>query len=297
MLRRALRLLIVLALEGAGAWPMTGCADDTPSDPGPSLGGDDAGIGPQAFSEILTVQQIAVYQGVKVSLVSEAAVVTPNAPIVPHRPALVRMHAKIPPRTQTPKLTAELHVRVPGQPDIVLAIGPRALKTFDEGDLTSSFYWELGAEQVLEGAQLFVEIRDPSGIDPNVVRYPAESDLPMNVGSLAPTLKVTFVPIKYEADGSNRIPAMDAQVIDAYRDALYKMYPVSEVQITVRDVVAWPLEVRGDGGGWSALLDAVIETRDDDKVADDVYYVGVFTPNESQREYCGPVASSGLLRG
>jgi hypothetical protein len=119
-----------------------------------------------------------------------------------------------------------------------------------------------------------------------VLRYPADGELPMGVGAFAPKLKVRFVPVKYEADGSNRLPPLDEQTLDAYRSALYRMYPVSRVELTVREAIAWPLEVRGGGEGWSELLDAVMKTRDEDDVQDDVYYVGYFTPAASQHEYC-----------
>lgn len=280
MIRRSISLAAAL---GLGA--MMACGDGSNA-PGPAADAADGGTAIQAFGQVLTVDQIAVYQAVKVSLVTEAQPVTPNAPVIPKRPALVRVHTKLPPRVKVPKLTADLRIRAPGQPDIVLTNGPRSITAWAEGDLYSSFHWELEAEQVAPGAQLSVEIRDPSGADPSVLRYPAEGELPMNVGAFEPTLKVKFVPIKYNADGSGRIPSMDTATIDAYRAALYKMYPVTQVDISIRDVVPWPLEVRGDGEGWNQLLDAVIETREDDKAADDVYYVGVFTPAETQREYC-----------
>ncbi|MBN9164435.1 MAG: hypothetical protein BGO98_46730 [Myxococcales bacterium 68-20] len=279
MVRRNLR---VLAVVGLGAMAACGDGASVPS----SGAADDAGVAPQAFGELVSVEQIAVYQAVKVSLVSEGATVVPNAPVIAKRPALVRLHAKAPLSTKVPKLVAELRVRNPGQPDVVLQSGPRPLGAFQEGDLSSSFYWELEAEQVTQGAQLSVEIRDPSGADPSVIRYPSTGELSMNVGAFEPTLKVKFVPIKYQADGSDRVPAMDDLTIEGYRQALYKMYPVTAVDISVRDVVAWPLVVRGDGEGWSQLLDAVMETREDDKPADDVYYVGVFVPAATQREYC-----------
>lgn len=286
-----IRTLRVLAALGIGA--IAACGGGDANEPAPDTSGE-IDVAPQAFGEVLSVDQIAVYQGVKVSLVRGAERVAPNAPIIADRPALIRMHTRIPLGSKVPKLTAELRVRTPGQPDIVLVSGPRDITPFNEGDLSSSFYWELTADQVKDGARLSVEIYDPSGGDASVIRYPADGELPMNVGALAPTLKVRFVPIEYQADGSNRVPTMDKRTIDAYRDTLYKLYPVSAVDITVRDVMAWPLEVRGSGEGWSQLLDAVIRTRENDETADDVYYVGVFTPAETQREYC---QSGGCILG
>jgi len=279
MIRRSISIAVAVALG-----VVVGCGDS--SSDGAAAAAADGGVETQAFASVLAVDQIAVYQAVKVSLVSGGKAAVPNAPVIPNRPALVRLHAKLPPRVTVPKLTAELRIRAPGKPDVVVVQGPRSIGSFREDDLHSSFYWELEPGQVASGAQLSVEIRDPSGGDPGVLRYPSDGELPMNVGSLEPTLRVKFVPIRYEADGSNRIPSMDEDTIAAYRDALYKMYPVTNVEITVRDVVPWPLEVRGDGEGWSQLLAAVMEIREDDKVPDDVYYVGVFTPAPTQREYC-----------
>jgi hypothetical protein len=270
-----------------------GCGSESGKDGELAPAGPDGGATPmglQPFTQVLTVDQIAIYQAVKVSLVSDGAVVTPNAPVLAKRPALLRVGTKIPARAKVNKLTADLRIKAPGQPDVVLTIGPRDITPFDEGDRYSSFSWELTAEQMAHGAEMSVEIRDPSGADPGVVRYPAEGQLSFGVAALAPKLKVKFVPIQYEADGSNRVPLMDAKTIDAYKDALYRMYPVTEVEISVREVVPWPLEVLPDGGGWSSLLDAVIETREDDleakRIGTETYYVGVFTPAESQAEYC-----------
>ena len=279
MVRRSLSIAVAVTL---GA--LVACGDSA-SDQAAAPAAD-AGVAMRAFGEVLTVDEISVYQAVKVSLVSKAEPVVPNAPVIAKRPALVRIYTKVPPGTKIAKLSAELRIRAPGRPDLVLVNGPRKIEAFRESDLSSSFYWELEPEQVAPGAQLSVEIRDPSGVDPSIIRYPAEGELPMNVGGFMPTLKVKFVPIRYDADGSKRLPSMDKQTIDAYSAALYKMYPVTEVDISVREVVPWPLEVRGDGQGWSQLLDAVMETREDDKAPDDVYYVGVFTPAATQREYC-----------
>jgi hypothetical protein len=249
---------------------------------------DDAGTTePADIASIVTVDQIAVYQGVKVTLVEEASVATSNVPVVPGRPALVRVHARPLPGKKVSRLTAELRLHVPGRDDVVLVDGPRTLTpAVDEGVLSSTFDFELSAEQIKRSASLSVELRDPKGVDPSTVRFPQEGTLPMNVGPLAPTLKVRFVPIRYDADGSGRLPALDPQTIEAYRKALYKLYPVAEVDVSVREPFNWPLLVQPDGDGWDQLLQAVVATREADQPADDVYYVGIFTPAPTEREYC-----------
>ena len=117
--------------------------------------------------------------------------------------------------------------------------------------------------------------------------YPEDgSGLSMNVGSFAPTLRVKFVPVRYDADGSGRVPDMSAAAVENYRNTLYKLYPASRVEVAVRDHLRWPLVVKPDGNGWDQLLDALIETRSDDRAADDEYYIAVFDPADSAHEWC-----------
>lgn len=247
----------------------------------------DAGTEPKDIASVVSVDQVAVYQGVKVTLVDEGSVVAENAPVIPGRPALVRIHARTVPRTKVPRLTAELRMHVPGREDVVVIDGPRTLTpAVEDGIITSTFNFELSAEQMAKGASLSVELRDPTGADPSTIRYPAEGTLPMNVGGFAPTLKVKLVPVRYQADGSDRLPPLDPATIEGYRKGLYKMYPVAQVDVSVREPFSWPLVVQPDGAGWDQLLSAVVETRHDDAPDDDVYYVGIFNPAPTESDYC-----------
>lgn len=250
---------------------------------------------PRDIAGLVTVDHVAVYQGVKVTLVNAGAVVPPNAPVVPGRPALVRVHARTPPRTKTFRLVAELHVQVPGEPDVVVVDLPRTLTSeIVLGDLSSTFNFDLTGDQIRTGASLSVVLKDPTGADPTTARYPVTDPesleaaplLPMGVGPIGPTLKVKLVPVRYRADGSNRLPRLDPATVESYKQWLYRTYPVASVELTVREPFDWPLVVTSDGAGWSELLDAVIETRGDDKVADDLYYMGIFDPAATEREYC-----------
>src|SRR5690606_30385090 len=132
------------------------------------------------------------------------------------------------------------------------------------------------------GATMEVVLRDENASDATV-RYPEEPSerLSLGVGPLAPTLRVTFVPVKYEGDGSGRMPDLSAAAVENYKNTLYKMYPASKVDVTVRSELRWPLKVLPDGEGWDHLLDALIETRSDDDAEDDEYYIAVFDPAET----------------
>lgn len=251
------------------------------------------------FGEQVAVNQIAVYQGVKVTLVDERALVKKvNAPVVPERPALVRVHAKTLQYRTRVRAAAELRIRVPGRPDFVASDVVKSIVPLDDLELGTTFNFDVPGEAIATGATLEVILRDEKAND-SVVRFPdsAEQPLSMNVGKLAPTLRVKFVPVKYEGDGSGRTPDLSAAAVENYKNTLYKLYPASKVDVVVREEMRWPLKVLPDGEGWDELLDALIETRSDDNAADDVYYIAVFDPAESAHAWCTSGEGYGCVLG
>lgn len=251
------------------------------------------------FAEQVAVNQIAVYQGVKVTLVDERALVKKiNAPIIPERPALVRVHAKpLQYRTRV-RATAELRIHVAGRPDFVANDAAKSIVPLDDAELGSTFNFEVPGDAIAPGATLDVVLHDEKSAD-TTVRFPetAGETVAMNVGKLAPTLRVKFVPVKYEGDGSGRLPDMSPAAVENYEKTLYKLYPTSKVEVVVRDPMNWPLKVMPDGEGWDTLLDALIETRSDDKAADDVYYIAVFDPAATAHDWCTSGEGYGCVLG
>lgn len=251
------------------------------------------------FAEQIAVNQIAVYQGVKVTLVDERArVKKANAPIIPERPAFVRVHAKALQYRTRVRAAAELRIHVPGRPDFVANDVVKSLVPLDDLELGTTFNFDVPGEAIAPGATLEVILHDEKATD-TTVRFPeaAEETVSMNVGKLAPTLRVRFVPVKYEGDGSGRTPDMSAAAVENYKNTLHKLYPTSKVEVLVRDELRWPLEVLPDGEGWDALLDAIIETRSDDNAADDVYYIAVFDPAATAQDWCTSGEGYGCVLG
>lgn len=286
---RALRHLVSLAPLALLTTFTAGCSDDASAPPSPETAdaGDVAPTG--TIAELGVVDELAVYQGVKVSLLAGGVVPSKrNAPIIPSRPAFLRVHLKSSnSRARLPRVTAELRVRAPNREDLVLSDGPRTITPFfDDIDLKTSFGFELPEDAIVPGASVSFTFKDPTGKDSTTLQYPAAEPVDLGVASLASTLKVRFVPVRYDNDGSGRVPTLDDKSLEYYRAALWKMYPVSKIELSVREALPWPVAVRPDGEGWDTLLSAIIETRSDDAAPHDVYYVGVFNPASTQAEYC-----------
>ena len=131
--------------------PVASACSDSPSDGAPVV--ETAPAEPTALGELVAVDHIAIYQAVEVKLVAEGArVKKPNAPVIPDRPALVRVHAKaLKPRTKV-KVVGELHIEAPGVPEVVVKDFPRTLVTYDEADLETTFNFELEGHAIAPDA-------------------------------------------------------------------------------------------------------------------------------------------------
>jgi hypothetical protein len=107
------------------------------------------------------------------------------------------------------------------------------------------------------------------------------------------TLKVVLVPVRYDADGTGRLPDLSQGQLQRYQDILMAYYPTASVALSVRDAVSTDISLRADTG-WSSLLDAVRELRVNDGALGDVYYYGLVSPAASFSIYCRSACTAGL---
>jgi hypothetical protein len=145
-----------------------------------------------------------------------------------------------------------------------------------------------------------VTVRDTS-IDPGSspvtggAQYPkAGAPEALGAESSGDQLKVTIVPVQYAGDGSNRLPATDATQLERYRSAMFEMYPARRVDIRVRQPYVFASRISASGSGFSSVLEALQNLREEDNAPDDVYYYGAFMPAATLTEYCGGGCVTGL---
>ena len=289
MIRSLLVYSRLAALAGlasvAGAAP--GCGSSASTDPSPPAAASAAPAAPApTAADELSIDEVAVYQAVKTTIVSGGAVVTkPNAPIIAGRPAFVRVFVKAIGRTR-PKIEGELRVTRAGKPDLVLKdAGRGVLPALDDGLLSQTLNFEIGADDLTADASFAVKagVKLDSG---DFVAFPADgSSTPFKAKTASQKLRVTFVPVAFRQDDGTSITP-DLADTASLKDTLYKMYPVASVDITVRAPLPWSSPVAADGPGWDALLSGIMQLRKADNVDRDVYYVGVFTPKPTIDQFC-----------
>ena len=240
------------------------------------------------LADRIEVDNIAVLQGTTATLLEDGAVKKRrNAPLLAGRPGIVRVHARaLDSKARLPKLGAELRISTPGKEDLVVRADPQKLVDRDDADLETTFNFDLGPDALAVTSTLSIVLADPSAPGDQATFPNDGSTFALGARDDAPTLRVRFVPVRYDQDGSGRLPTLDAATLEAHRRALYAMYPARNVEVDVREALPWANAVEAGGKGWNQLLDAIVDTRHSDAVDDDVYYVGVFTPKPSIDDYC-----------
>jgi hypothetical protein len=88
------------------------------------------------------------------------------------------------------------------------------------------------------------------------------------------------------------MPDVSDDQLGRYRALLLAMYPVRDVQLTVREPVSTSIEVKD--GGWSDLLDELRALRARDAPPSDVYYFGLVSPAATFSTYCRGACTAGI---
>ncbi|MEO0604481.1 MAG: M66 family metalloprotease [Myxococcota bacterium] len=115
-------------------------------------------------------------------------------------------------------------------------------------------------------------------------------DTELQAGGLDPaptdTITLVIVPIRYQADGSARVPDVTPGHIREIQEAMYALYPASDVVVRVEEPSDWFDEVAPNGAGWGNLLGAVSQRAAQADEAPNTYYYGMFDPTTSIQAYC-----------
>jgi hypothetical protein len=239
----------------------------------------------------LTIGDVAIYQSVKVPLVSDGVEVKHRiTDVVEHRQALVRVFVKAAPGWTAGDVSAALVITAGGQQQMLVDHRTISASSTD-ADLESTLDFDLPAEQVTAGASYAITLAAPSACA--TVRYPAKGNASLRARAVG-TLKVKLVPLRFAADGSDRLPDTSAEQLARYHDRLQAMYPVANVEVTVREPVRTSIHVTGEPGGWNDLLDAMRDLRAQDHPADDVFYFGLIEPADTIAAYCPDACYLGL---
>jgi hypothetical protein len=276
---------------------LSSCEGDVLRSPGegttppPSAAAVDRGPCPVQLSDL------ALYQTLKVPVVSAGDTVSARpVDLVEGKAALARvMVAPVDPSAPPVNVRARLTVTSSaGTSTLEDALLVGAAST--EEALESSLVFSVGAELLRSDAAVAVDLLEPA----SCASKPEQARLPrQGMAALAPrktgVLKVVLVPVRYDADGSGRLPDTSDQQKERIRSTMTALYPVGTVEITVRDVWTSTVDLtNSSSSGWSSFLDSMRGLRAADHAPDDVYYYGLVQPAPTLQGYCQRACIAGI---
>lgn len=293
------------AISGPGADP-TASADAGPSSPTtPTTPEADAAPGaeaappeerPASLVEVkdLAIEELAIFQGVKVSLEKDGVKSeSKRAPVIAGREALFRVYVAPQDGFVSREVVAELTLEAEGAAPKVFRANKTISAASTDATLGSTINLELPADAIEVGTRYRVRLLTAPGQTGGTVskaRYPADDALePLNVIDTG-TFKLTLVPVK----ANGYLPDTSPEQIERYRSVLQAMYPVSRIELKVRETWTYTGYIGPGGVGISTLLGAVQSLRKKDGAPADVYYYGLVAPTSSRSVYCAGGCTTGI---
>lgn len=246
----------------------------------------------------LQIDQVALYQGPKIPIAGVGAE-APGSPIIEGRDAFVRVFVAPQAGFLQQRVTAELTWDAGnGSMPMVLTNDRLIARASTDGVVATTLNFDVPGAQVSETASWSVKLRGEmacGGVtgDTSGAVFPTSGTQALETEPVG-TLRVVLVPFRYDADGSARLPDISDSQLEAYREKLMGMYPIPDLDLTVREPVPWDSVIAPNGQGWSQVLQALLQTRAQDDPPDNTYYYGIFAPASSARAFCGRGCVAGL---
>jgi hypothetical protein len=246
----------------------------------------------------IEIAKVSLWQGVESVLVEDG--VEPNTvemPLIIGRPALVRVYLRPLPSWNPRKVTAVMNV-VSQDGDQVMEVTQRVTAESVDGDLESTFNFELPAEMVKRTTHFELEIVEETADGPGGGKPKDAAWASADTGGLDPQLtdelQIVLIPVRYNADGSGRLPDTSASQVELITELTMVMYPATNVVVRVDPPLDWPRRISPfSSGDWTDVLDELIDMRSRANEPNNTYYYGMFNPEPTLNQFC----SSGCILG
>ncbi len=264
-------------------------------------GGGTTPAEPTHLATDMTIAQVTVNQAVMVTIAKQGAKASHTIPVVANRDALVRVYVTPSSGYKARALTAVLSLTDKSGKALPQLTDTETLKAAStDATLGSTFNFYVPASSLPQGVKYSVAVTDSAAPEvaagtASQARYPADGSSE-NIGaeSDGPQVKVVVVPVQYMADGSGRLPDTSATQLDTYKKTMQALYPVASVSMSVRAPYQWSKPISANGTGFSTVLQAIVNLRQQDNAPADVYYFAAFAPSASFTSYCGGGCVTGL---
>lgn len=264
--------------------------------------GEDQGPGPVSG---LDLTGISINQGVEIRLLDGTDWIdSRNADVVAGRPAILRIYVT-PQEVWEPRaVLATLDFDDGRTFSVQETVGNDASS---DSTLSSTINIELDGDDLLPGVGFSIRLDeveydtdDDGAIVPyegtqDAVRWPREEgEFEDLLARTSGVLDLRVVPVRYNADGSGRLPDTSDAAVEIIRERMMAMYPATEVRVTVDAPMDWSRWVQPNFSGWSDLLQEIYSVRAQRNMPGSSYTYGLFAPADDRWTYCGGGCVAGL---
>ncbi len=231
----------------------------------------------------IIVTRVALIQGVHTDIMNAGTVTEPEVPIVANREAIFRIFVLPEPGYLPRQITARVTLYRDGE--VVGAaqeeMRPAAISEMDI--MGTTFNVRVPGTMMLPGELEYeVELleakgaRPPAG-DSSQSRFPLKGALPatLDVQDGGDSLQVYLVPVSWDNDGSGQLPDTGEVALEQFRNYLYAIFPVGEVEIEVAEPMPWPHRSTIT----SQTLQAIASLREERDVPSEQYIYGLLNPS------------------
>lgn len=247
---------------------------------------------PQTVADVpvvgLELVGVLGYQGVEISLYdANGNVPDIQAPVLRNRDMMVRLMVNPASDWQERKVKAVLTVKN-GQDEQELTQRLRVTGRSTRGDLESSINFDIPGTDIGPNTKLSVALFEA---EPETEWTGEALNTTWSSGDLntekTDVVNLVLIPIRYNFDGSGRVPDTGEAQVARYRDLMLAMYPVEDVVVTVTDPYDWDYRIRAwDTNEWSNLLYTLSDERAAANVDANTYFYGLFNSTQSFTDFC-----------
>ncbi len=284
------RITLLLALT------LTACNGPSSADVAPVTTTTPASAEP-VLAVALDITKVSIYQGVEIVLFEESGLVPDfQAPVIRKRPAKLRVF--VDPKGAWVKRDVIAVLEIEDNNGTTEIVNERVIKRASEdSEMNTTINFDIPGDLIGLNTKFHVNIYEA---DTSQVWDGNEGNVTWNSGKLdsdkTGEINLVILPVKYNADGSGRLPDTSQAQLDRIHDLMMGMYPATAVNVTVGGTITWNNSVRASGNGWSSLLDQVSDFRHADRnaVPENTYYYGLFNPDTSLSSYCSMGCVLGL---
>jgi hypothetical protein len=233
----------------------------------------------------VTITRVAIYQGPGTTLSANGVGTQPNLPLIAGRDALVRVFYEAPGRAGD-----AVNARFDFSEDDGLETTGTLVETSVEDDLASTLNFTVPGDAISESGLTYrvyvVDDGDAPREDTLGAIHPDEG-FEVHATEAPHVFRVTIVPYQYNADGSGRVPDTSPAAVAAFEDRFRQLYPISDIELTIHDPIAWSGSIQPNGTGWQEVGFNLYGLRAQEGADDDEYYYGMFDPASSLNQFCG----------